>query len=129
MSYPEQHYKNGSKKERTTGSRYKMTLRMLKAARNEMVKGRMIGIKTAPSYFIECLFYNVPDRLFGPNLGQTYCDAVNWLSAADLGQFRCQSGQHELFGRSSERWTLDGAYDFLGGLSELWDGWRGAGKP
>lgn len=124
VSYPQQHYENGSKKERTTRSRYKRTLRMFKVARNELVEGRMIGAKTAPSYFIECLLYNVPDRLYGQNVGQTYCDILNWLSAADLREFKCQNGVHELFGQTSERWTVDKARAFLGALMHLWEEWR-----
>ena len=36
---------------------------MFKAARNRLVEKKMLTKSEAPSYFIECLLYNVPDGL------------------------------------------------------------------
>ena len=52
----------------------------------------------APSYFIECLLYNVPDGLFAPKLAQTYAGIVGWLKNANLQDFQCQNGRAPLFG-------------------------------
>ena len=123
VSYPEQHHARGLKKERATNSRYKRTIRMFKAARNHLVENHAIRDGTAPSYFIECLLYNVPDDLFRPKLGQSYCDIVEYLTAASLRQFKCQNGVRELFGPSRDLWNIDEAQKFIRALRRLWEKW------
>ena len=69
MSYPQQHHQRGLKKEKATNERFKRTIRMFKAARNQLVSKRALTKEDAPSYFIECLLCNVPDGLFAPTAG------------------------------------------------------------
>ena len=92
VNYPEQHHARGLKKEQATEGRYKRTIRMLKAARNHLVKNDAIRDETAPSYFIECLLYNVPNDLFRPKLGQSYSGIVEYLAVTEFQYFRCQNG-------------------------------------
>lgn len=66
VNYPEQQLKNGRKKNRRTKGRYKHQVRILKRIENELVKAGKIG--TLPSYFMECLVYNVPDGKLNPLL-------------------------------------------------------------
>ena len=70
VSFPQQHYSRGLKKEKAASMRFKRTVRMFKAARNRLVQQGVLKKEDAPSYFIECLVYNVPDDLFQPELGQ-----------------------------------------------------------
>ena len=72
VSFPQQHHQRGLKKERATNKGSKRTIRMFKAARNQLVSRRVLTKEDAPSYFIECLLYNVPDERFGPELAPTY---------------------------------------------------------
>lgn len=123
VSYPQQHYEGGHKKELATEGRYKRTIRMFKAARNHLVENHAIRDGIAPSYFIECLLYNVPNNLFRPSFGQSYCGVVEYLAAASLQQFKCQNGVRKLFGPSRDPWSVDEAQKFVWALGQLWEKW------
>ena len=77
MSYPQQHHQRSEKKEKATTNRFKRTVRMFKAARNRLVDKGVLKKEDAPSYFIECLVYNVRDNLFAPKLAPTYAGIIN----------------------------------------------------
>ena len=121
VSYPQQHHSRGLKKERATNSRYKRTIRMFKTARNRLVEKGVLTKEAAPSYFIECLLYNVPNGMFKQDLAPTYTGILGWLKKAKLGDFQCQNGQVPLFGRGKEQWTVQKAQAFLKALQGLWD--------
>ena len=121
VSYPQQHHQRGLKKERATNERFKRTIRMFKAARNHLVSKRVLTKEDAPSYFIECLLYNVPDGLFKPELRPTYTGILDWLKTANLNDFQCQNGEVRLFGRRREQWTVKKARGFVRALQELWE--------
>ena len=123
VSYPQQHHQRGSKKERATSNRFKRTIRMFKAARNRLVDKGALTKDEAPSYFIECLLYNVPDHLFAQKLAPTYTGILNWLKTAKLRDFQCQNGQVPLFGRQREQWAVDKSRAFVKAMQELWDTW------
>ena len=124
VSHPQRHHQRGMRKERATGNRFKRTVRMFKAARNRLVNDSSINERVASSYFIECLLYNVPDRLFSQQLSATYVDILQWLGSAQIRGFKTQSGCMELFGTRPEQWTIDGARRFTAALQQLWDSWR-----
>ena len=123
VSYPKRHHARGLKKELVTNGRYKRTTRMFKAARNHLVENYAIREGTAPSYFIECLLYNVPDDLFRPRLDRSYSGIVEYLAATEIQQFRCQNGVWELFGPSRDLWSMDEAQRFIRALGRLWEKW------
>ena len=124
VSYPEQHHQRGLKKEEATSRRFKRTVRMFKAARNRLVEKGSLTKDDAPSYFIECLLYNVPDTLFAPKLAPTYVAILDWLKTAKLEDFQCQNGLAPVFGRQREQWIVKKARAFVKALQELWDTWR-----
>ena len=121
VSFPQQHHGQGQKKEEATGRRFKRTIRMFKAARNRLVEKKMLAKSDAPSYFIECLLYNVPDNLFAPNLAPTYSGIVDWLKKEELKDFECQNGRVNLFGSGKEQWSVKKARAFVRALQELWE--------
>ena len=126
VSYPQQHRDRGAKKEEATSNRFKRTIRMFKAARNRLVEKRVITKDDAPSYFIECLLYNVPNGMLRPELAPTYTGILGWLKKAKLRDFQCQNGQVSLFGRGREQWTVQKAQAFRKALQGLWEaGWGG----
>ena len=86
--------------------RFKRTVRMFKAARNRLVSKRALTKEDAPSYFIECLLYNVPNDLFVPKLAPTYVGILTWLKTARLSDFQCQNGLAPLFGPQPEQWSV-----------------------
>ena len=119
VSYPQRHHRRGIEKENATGKRYKRTIRMFKAARNRLVTEEMIDDKTAPSYFVECLLYNVPNRLFTQRLTKTYADIVDWLRSAKIRDFECQAGTVQLFGERKEQWSTGKARALIEALAKL----------
>ena len=124
VSYPQQHHQRGLKKEKATNERFKRTIRMFKAARNHLVSKRVLTKEDAPSYFIECLLYNVPGRLFEQRLAATYTGILDWLKTAKLKDFKCQNGQVLLFGQGREQWSIKKARTFAKALEEMWDRWH-----
>ena len=122
VSFPRQHHSKGARKERGTAGRYKRTTRMFKVARNHLIENNALAEDTAPSYFIECLLHNVPNTLFKNSLAQTYVEAVDWLSTARLGDFKCQNQLVDLFGDSRDQWSVNEAQTFSRALGDLWNG-------
>ena len=123
VSYAQQHHSEGSKKERSTNKRFKRTIRMFKAARYQLVSKRALTKEDVPSYFIECLLYNVPDSLFAPKLAPTYLGILTWLKTAGLNGFQCQNGQLPLFGPQPEQGSVKKARAFVKALQKMWDTW------
>jgi hypothetical protein len=128
INYPKLHIRNGEQKNangRTNGW-YKQSIRVFKNARTRIIDGNDDLRKGFPSYFVECLFYNVPDHLFGYSFQRTYAQAVDYLAKAlseedAAKKFTTQSGQHWLFGSSSIQWSLENAREFISRLIKLWN--------
>ena len=123
VSHPEQHHQRGLKKELATSKRFKRTIRMFKAARNQLVSKQVLTKEDAPSYFIECLLYNVPEDCFEPELAPTYLGILTWLKTAKLNDFQCQNGELPLFGPQPEQWSVKKARAFVKALQDMWDTW------
>ncbi len=117
INYPKSHYNNGVYKNQNTDTWYKRTVRLFKNSR-----GYISGDLT-PSYFLECMLYNVPDEDFGTNYQDTFCNVVNWLDEVSLENFICQNEQLKLFGMTPEQWNIDQAKEFIQNLISLWDNW------
>jgi hypothetical protein len=96
---------------------------MFKVARNHLVENDVIGNKTASSYFIECLLYNVPNDLFKESFSQTYSDIVKYLKSVNLKQFKSQNGVRQLFGKSKDLWNVGDAQKFILALEQMWRKW------
>ncbi len=123
VSFPQQHHARGLKKERAANNRFKRTIRMFKAARNRLVEKKMLTKDDAPSYFIECLLYNIPNELFTPKLAPTYTGILDWLNKTNIQGFKCQNERVDLFGLGREQWTEKKARTFTRALQEMWDTW------
>lgn len=81
-SYPEHHYGNGVLKNGRTANTYKAVVRILKNARKEMEDCGLIPKDSMPSFFLECLVWNVADSWF---LGSTYREIVRNVTAVVWG--------------------------------------------
>jgi len=123
INYPKIHYDNGVKKHQITNNQYKPTVRMFKNIRNYLVEKNYISKHLAPSYFLECLLYNVPNIKFEGTYQEKFRNIVNWLSKANLGSFVCQNEQLDLFGNSPEQWSVDNAKKLIENLIKLWENW------
>jgi hypothetical protein len=123
-NYPEQHMSNATTKHQNTSNRYKSTVRMFKNARNYMDDKGIFDKSNAPSYFIECLLWNVPNSLIDTNKLRTrYVEVVNHLSNDSFDNYRQQHDLLDLFGFSGTKWSTSDASAFVDGLTELWETW------
>lgn len=126
INFPKLHRDNGSAKNDSSRTRnnYKPTIRMFKNARTRLVDARILSKEVAPSYFVECLLYNVPDRLFLGTFQERYCEILNWLQHQiqmyTVQSFSCQNEQLSLFGPESTQWNVQDASALLSGLAGLW---------
>ena len=117
INYPKSHYDNSVSKHQNSNKCYKPSVRMFKN-----IRGSITGDST-PSYFLECMLYNVPNTTFGASYQDTFCNIVNWLSKADLTSFVCANGQVNLFGSFQEQWSTAQAEQFIKNLISLWSNW------
>jgi len=124
VNFPKQHLANGKAKDWATGGRYKQVIRVFKNARRHETAG--IEQETAPSYFLECLLYNVPDATFWAPLSGAYRGCLTWLTAhrGEFDDFRCQNKLVKLFGDSPDRWSTAAAEGLLQALTGQWDTWQ-----
>lgn len=125
INYPKIHKNNGVTKNSNTNGNYKPVVRMFKNARRYMINGNEELKKKFPSYFVECLLYNVPNHCFLPATYQSkFLEVLVYLleiiDTEEADKFTTQSGLHWLFGNSSVQWSKDNAKDFLTRLSKLW---------
>lgn len=127
INYPKLHYENGANKnssQRTNGL-YKPTIRIFKNARNRATDANSFYRGHFPSYFVEGLLYNVPDRVFSETYQATYANILNWLNTeldSDRAQtFVCQNEMAYLFGHSSVQWNIDYAREYVTQLTKLWN--------
>jgi len=99
INYPKIHYKNGTVKNDQTNDQYKKTVRMFKNIRTYLVDNVIISKDLAPSYFLECLIYNIANRNFIGNWQDIFINCTHYLLIeADLNGFLCQNQQEPLFG-------------------------------
>lgn len=132
INYPKQHYDNGVLKSQQTNSNFKKTVRMFKNARNYAVrKGLLQNEEIAPSYFLECLIYNVPNSCFNGNEQDIFYNAARWLlqNTHIFSNMKCQNGVQKLFGYDDNnmltynKWSTSNAITFINAIANLWDNW------
>lgn len=108
-SFPEQHYDNGVSKNDNTGRMYKPIVRILKNVRNELVDKNIITLDAAPSFFLECLVWNVlPNTHFQKD---TYSAATRAIVATvwnEMGESEKANNYAEV---SNLKWLFRGNPD------------------
>ena len=123
ISFPKFHYQEGTEKngtERTDGN-YKPSVRAFKNAKEYMVAHGHLGEGVAPSYFLECLLYNVPDRCFSGSRQDRFATILSWLTSANLDAFVAQSHEKLLFGPSAQQWSKARATQTIASLQNLYN--------
>lgn len=124
VNYPKYHLTNGQIKNQHAGGNYKETIRMFKNARNKMREQSIIPSEAAPSYYVEGLLYNVPNRYFKKSvLRDRYDSTVSYLERTDNSGFEEQCEMFPLFDEHEDRWTEQRGERFISGLRELWEDW------
>lgn len=130
INFPKIHKANGATKNFNTSGNYKQTIRLFKNARRYMTEGNAELRKKYPSYFVECLIYNVPNHCFyGSNWQQIFLNVLNYLlqvvNTEAVDDFTTQSGLHYLVGNSSVQWSKPDLQDFVQDLANLWENYYG----
>jgi hypothetical protein len=74
-SFPKQHYENGIEKNKNTDQFYKSIVRTIKNCRNHLIDNNFIDDKAMPSFFLECLIWNIPHAHFKKSF--SYREKVN----------------------------------------------------
>jgi predicted nucleotidyltransferase len=133
INFPDKHYDNGANKNSQTGENYNETVRVFKNARDEAVDRGYIGEDTAPSYFVECLLYNVPDQYYNGGVRERYRGIVDWLldNKRSLGDFQSQNEvlplvkdpRRDAWFDERDLWDESDARNFIEGLDTLWSRW------
>lgn len=124
VNYPKIHYENGVNKHQATNKWYKPTVRIIKNIRTFLENSQVISKTLAPSYFVECLLYNVPNNCFGISYQKALYHSADWLLKTDLTEFVCQNGKTLLFGYGPEQWSIPSAQQYIKAIVALWDNWR-----
>ena len=123
VSYPHIHRRNGVKKEKATTWWFRRCIRMFKNARAQLVEEDRLAPAAARSYQIECLLYNVPDRLLGRSCQSAYSSALYWLRGNRLSQFSCQNGLVPMFDGGPDSWNERDAGTLIDALVKQYEGW------
>lgn len=125
VNYPQYHRKNGEAKNAAerTRSNYKETVRVFKNLRNCLVERGLLRDGVAPSYFIECLLYNVPDILFQSAVDVRVPAIITYLKSVDRAGMICQNGRIPLLGSTSTQWSDANCLAFLNAANQLWNNW------
>lgn len=125
VNYPKDHYDRGvAKNKYVTFGRYKPTIRIFKNLRNVAIDSKILEEDWAPSYFIECLLFNVPAASFVENHEWRVYNILEWLHKAQFDNFMCQNGIVRLFGPSENQWSIPEARRFLNGIIDVWNNWN-----
>lgn len=119
-NYPKQHIRNGEQKSKRTYGAFKQAVRMFKSARNYLEEEGLIKSGSAPSYFIECMLYNVPDDCFDGYPPYSFFGITEWLAKNkwSLRFAKCQNGITDLFA-SGEGWDFNKYLAFVNALQRL----------
>jgi len=129
INYPKQHYDNGVAKNSDSNTRgwYKVTIRTYKNARERIYKNKPSLLGKYPSYFTECLLFNVPNGRFGGSYQDNFRDTVNWLHEAlnsdTANDMACQNDLQYLFRNTPVTWNLATAKSYVAELISLWNTW------
>lgn len=126
INYPKRHISNGESKNsqaRTKGV-FKKSVRMFKNARERIVDTNSTLRSKFPSYFVECLIYNVSDSCFKTTFRETFTLVIDYLAekinANEHTKFVCQNERQWLFGSSTVQWNTSDAIDLVNRLVALW---------
>lgn len=125
VNYPKYHIDRGVEKnqaERTSG-RYKCVVRIFKNLRNHMVASGLLPEGAAPSYFLECMLFNVPDDLFKLPFDQAVPAIIAHLRATSPTGWLCQNGVTNFIGTDGTQWTAAKYAAFHSAAQTAWERW------
>ncbi len=125
-NFPKLHYDNGVSKNQNAGLKYKSTARIIKNMKARLVDLNRISNDLAPSYYFECLLFNVPSGNFNQSYNQDIVGIIlDYLAiqsdAGKLGEFICQNECRPLFSGVDPHWDIESCKLFLQQLIQLFN--------
>jgi hypothetical protein len=124
-NFPNLHSSQLTTKHRATNQWFKPVVRIVKNMRNRLIADETLGSGVAPSYYIEGLLHNAPDKLFGTSYEDCFVNVINWIWAADRTTFRCAHRQYQLLdGNKHVTWRSADCTTFLTALKTMWREWN-----
>lgn len=125
VNYPKYHIARGEEKNQTlrTRGQYKASIRIFKNFRNYLVENDLLAEGVAPSYFLECALYNVPDHLLIGAYSDTIPAILKYLLNTPYQRCFCQNGLVRLFGNGLTQWSEGDFATFIVTANEAWDNW------
>jgi len=125
VNFPKLHFDNGARKNQSSNSNYKSSIRIIKNMKSKIVSNGAIDSSIAPSYFIECLMYNMSNENFQKSSNYLRVLAIlntfNNYSDSELEDLICQNGQSHLFGNLDQQWNKVDYKTFITELIKLWN--------
>lgn len=118
INWPKDNYSNGVKKNNETSRRYKAMVRSIKSLRDYMIKHDIESATNTPSFLIESLLYNVPNKHFRHDSYYKSADKIlsylarNLCYAEDYGNWTEVNDLKLLF-RRSQAWNRTSARRFV----------------
>jgi predicted nucleotidyltransferase len=118
INFPKIHFQSLTDKSGRTSGNFKETVRMFKNLKNELIDNKQIEEKTAKSYYIENLLYNVPDNLFSGTYTERFSNILEELikdfNSGSTNNYYCANKVNKLI--SDTTWRSDLLKQFLIGL-------------
>jgi hypothetical protein len=118
INWPQQHYDNGVAKNASTRERFKAMVRVVKNLRNEMTDTGVSAAEPIPSFFNECLVYNVDNPVFGnASYYAELREVLRYLYFRTKDLALCQEwgevNELKYLFRESQSWTREAGHAFI----------------
>ena len=123
INYPKPHYRNGAAKNNQCPNSYKAGVRILKNARDTLIRRGWIVASEVPSYFLECFAFNAANHCYSGSWQNLYTAVLRDLSNGDYPEYICQNRVRRLFGNSYDQWNSRHARKLCSTLGRLWNEW------
>jgi hypothetical protein len=125
INYPKLHSNNMTLKHQITRNWLKPIVRIFKNMRNKMIANGLIDDSDVPSYFIECILWNVPNDNFGTSYRETIRNCLVWLNTANKSMLMCANRQYKLLDPNLPiTWRTDKYNKFINATIKFWNDWQ-----
>lgn len=126
INFPNKHFKNGATKNSNSNTNFKPTVRIIKNIKSKLIENKQITKDECPSYYVECLAYNVPNKAFKEtNYSSIIYNVLKYWKESiendNLETFICQNKVIDLFGPSEQQWSIKNAKKFINESIEYWN--------
>jgi len=126
VNYPKQHSANLTSKHQSTNNWLKPMVRVIKNLRERLIDKGHITAGVVPSYYLECLLYNVPKEMLKTSFQDCFINTMNWIQKeADKSKLVCANEQyHLLWENSPTSWPKANCERFLNTAIRFWNNWQ-----